>query len=341
MNRWPPWLLACLLLSASVASAVGGERTFAVRDTLRVEALADEDDHAAAALRAIAYEPREFHVTLRPTPEETYDALVTFPSPKPSGSDARDTVRLRWYAAGSDTGGVATAPAILIVHGLDPTLEAAQATARGLRARGVHAIIIELPGFGGRAADAFVFPGVPALEHAAQGLADIRRARDVVASLPRVTGPHVAIEGTSLGGFAAAGAASLDGAFDPVLLMNTGGDALGTIDRGGKDAAVLREALASAGYRGERLRGLVEPLEPTRLAHRLNPGRTWLWYAVDDRVVPPAAAGALAHAADLPADHVVRLEGNHYTSMLLLPAVLDEMVAVVRGEREGPTGEER
>ena len=308
-----------------------------MRDTLKPLAVGEggEGADAAAALRRIAYPPATFSVTLRPTPDEPFDALVTFPSPRPSGDAAVDRVRLRWYAAvDGQTGGVARAEAVLVVHGLDPTLEAAELVARGLRARGLHALLIELPGFAGRAGDPDAYPGVPALEHAARGLADIRRARDVVASLPRVRGPDVAIQGTSLGGFAAAGAASLDGAFDPVLLMNAGGDAADVIAAGGKDAGVLREALAAAGYCGRRLRDLIDPLEPTRLAHRLNPRRTWLFYAVDDRVVPPASARRLARAARLPDDHVIPLPGNHYTSMLLLPAVLDEMAAAVRGQRQ-------
>ncbi|MEZ6192313.1 MAG: hypothetical protein R3C45_13630 [Phycisphaerales bacterium] len=65
-----------------------------------------------------------------------------------------------------------------------------------------------------------------AAEHGRQGVADCLRARDrdPCGSPPNIRPGPIALQGTSLGGFVAATAGGVDQAFDPVILLISGGD---------------------------------------------------------------------------------------------------------------------
>jgi len=315
-----------LVSAGFVAVASGAAETFEVADTLDI-ALTDADDAAARSLlKGIAWEPERFEVRRESgfAGDDVY-ARFTFASPRPAGRPRQDRVTLDWYAATDDADQVIEAPAVLVIHSLHPRMLLARMLARGLSSQGVHAFVIELPGYGSRIDGPPRFAGVTALIHARQGVADIRRARDVIAALPEVRDGSVSIEGTSLGGFAAATGASLDGAFDQVFLVLTGGDAFGALSNGQADAARLRASMKHAGYEGEKLRGLLEPVEPLRVAHRLDPQRTWLFSARQDNVIAPKHAEKLAEAIGLPEDHHVRFDGNHYSALVLLPGVVERM----------------
>ena len=91
----------------------------------------------------------------------------------------------------------------------------------------------------------------------------------------------------------------------------------------------MRRELAKAGYTGSKLKELTWRMEPTRLAHRLDPRKTWLYSARYDKVVPMASALALAHAAKLDGDHHLKFWGNHYTTIVYLPIVLAHVVEQV------------
>ncbi len=314
--------------------------TVAVRDSLGD--VRDPDAGAQRALDAVRYESAEFeaHIERVPPGREGWGvsmaarpyASIEFPSPKPAGIKSQDTVRLWWYAARDAQGEVIDAPAVLVVHSMLPTMQIGKAIAASLANAGFHAFMMEMPGYGGRTGE-IADPGVTALVHGTQAVADARRSRDVVLAMPRVKGRRVGIQGTSLGGFLAGNAAALDGAFDPVLLLLSGGDAAGVLRDGSRDAAVMRRNLALYGYEGDRLTAVLAAVEPLLLAHRLDAEKTWLWTAEDDRVVPRRNSDAFARAASLEGPHRVLMGGNHYTSMLALPRVVEQYVEILR-ERE-------
>lgn len=197
--------------------------------------------------------------------------------------------------------------------------------ARGLRLQGLHAFLLHLPYYGERRTgdkrprDANVVTGMR------QAIADVRRARDAVAALPMIDTSHIGLQGTSLGGFVSATSACLDHGYDSVFLMLAGGDLYNLIENGEKDAAKVRETLAEAGLSGEKLRLLAWTIEPTRVAHRLDPQRTWLYSASHDTVVPPKNAIALAKAAHLDKQHHIPMLANHYSGIVYLPTVLADI----------------
>lgn len=313
------------LAVATAAAAIAQPRvvTYEARDTLTVAGDASAD--ARAMLEALAYPAGEFQVTC--VADERGEVTVLFPSPKARGED--DRVVMEWHVARDAQRHPIDAPAVLVVHTIHPDTPIGRGMARGLAAEGFHAFMLFMPGFGPRwqpgddDPEAF-FPRMR------QAVADVRRARDAIAVLPRVRGDTIALQATSLGGIVAVNAAAMDGAFDPVMLVITGGDLRTIVERGNADAAFVRWRLERGGITGDRLGQLCQPLEPTRLAHRLDPNRTWMFSAVDDVVIPPMCGDALAKAIGLPESHHVKLPGNHYTVMTRFPAVVAEMARLMR-----------
>lgn len=299
----------------------------------------DKDPGTQAILDQIAWAPGDFEVRCTSTPGLAYDALVRFDSPMPSGKPWVDEVVLVWYAARGEDGEAVEAPAVLMVHSLQPQMLIADQIARVFSKRGIHVFMLQLPGYGHRWEGRGQFPGVTALTHARQGVADCLRARDAIAVLPNIKPGPIALQGTSLGGFVAATVGGIEPAFDPVVLLISGADCYGTLMTGMHDTIFLRMRLAREGYRGDSLRDLVEPVEPLHVAHRLNPERTWLISARDDRTIPRASSDALAEAIGLDDGHRTWINTNHYTTLVLLPSVSKYMSDIILGqtpEQEAP-----
>jgi hypothetical protein len=66
-------------------------------------------------------------------------------------------------------------------------------------------------------------------------------------------------------------------------------------------------------------------IEPTRIAHRLDPRRTWIYSGTLDRVVPLQNAETLAKAAGLDEAHHVKVNADHYTAIVYFPRIVREI----------------
>jgi cephalosporin-C deacetylase-like acetyl esterase len=190
----------------------------------------------------------------------------------------------------------------------------------------MHAFMIQLPGYGARRNESVDHDNVvrmlPALR---QAIADVRRARDAVTAIPCVDSRVVGVQGTSLGGFVTATAAGLDQGYNRVFILLAGGNLHDVVLNGAKDAAKIREKLQAAGVTREQILFHSRLIEPMRLAHRMNPQTTWIYSGQYDDVVPPACSIALARAASLPADHHIQLPADHYSGVIFLPMVLQQI----------------
>ncbi|MEM9419974.1 MAG: hypothetical protein AAGA25_13115 [Planctomycetota bacterium] len=322
-------VLAMWSIVAMPLAATGGSQGFDAADSLRE--VADSNELAGDVLATLAWDGGPFAFEVHETAGRDYDALITFASPKPSGDEGIDSAVLRWYRpVEREDAEAAPQPAVLLVHTLHPDLPVATMLARGLKQRGVHAFVIELPGYASRLPEERKFTGVTTLVNAAQAVGDCRRAYDVIcaldsAGLADIDVERVAIQGTSLGSFIATSAAALDGCFDQTFLFLSGGDGVDILENGQKDAFHVRGALRHYGYSGDKLRALIEPVEPLHIAHRLDPKTTWMFNAKDDTVIPAKNAELLSEAIGLEDAHHVWMNGNHYTAFILLPGVLDHM----------------
>jgi len=302
------------------------------RDTLA--APADSNPDARSCLQAFVWEPVSFSVTCEGLGESSRRLTVRFPSPVPSGDATNDQVTMEWYrpfeSAGQHEKDDEKLPAVLVVHESGRAMPVGRLFARALQAEGMHAFLIHLPYYGLRRGDVDRSEPDNLVTLIRQAVADVRRARDAIAALPEVDARRIGIQGTSLGGFVVAIAASLDNAYPSVFIMLAGGNLYELIRNGEQDAAKLRRELERAGYSGDALRELLWQIEPTRIAHRLDPQRTWLYTARQDRVVPIENALALAHAAHLDESHHVRVAADHYTAIVHFATIVRQVAEHLR-----------
>jgi len=310
------------------ADGLAEVETYQAKDTLAVAE--DSNRDAWEFLKELQWRTSEFDVTCSTEALTMYDRLVRFPSPVPSGDAVNDMVSMEWYAARDGNGKRIKAPAVVVVHESGSKMPVGKLFARSLRDQGLHAFMLHLPYYGKRQANGRRPDGSMFVPSVRQSIADVRRARDAVAALPDVDARCIALQGTSLGGFGVAMAASLDRSFDAVFIMLAGGDLHGLISNGKKDTAKVREMLEGDGFTGERLERLLWKIEPTRIAHRIAPERTWLYSGQKDQVVPITNARVLAKAARLDDDHHITVDADHYSAIFHFPTILDHMVARIR-----------
>lgn len=310
------------------APPIGFDQRFVAKDTLSPNL--EESEPVKSCIEGLIWKPSEFEVVVEPPPDASMAGLVRFSSPKPSGIDQNDRVALEWYAARNEQGETIDAPAVIVVHESGSQMEVGRIFAKAFHARGLHAFMIQLPYYGVRKPRGMKPNGKNFEATMKQGIADVRRARDAVASLPHIDKTNIAVQGTSLGGFVTATTAGIDRGFTSVQIMVAGGDLFGLITNGQREAGKLREMLAEAGYSGDKLRDLLEQVEPLKLAHRLDPKSTWMFSATRDQVVPPIHAAKLFEAAQLDNSHHIKLPADHYTGIIYVPIVVEQMSKAIR-----------
>ena len=302
--------------------------TYEARDTLA--RLTDPESDAQACLDGLTWSPGPFSVTCQVDQPSMRRAIVSFPSPVPSGDATNDRVTMEWHQPFLEGAEQSETPAVLVVHESGRAMPVGRMFARAFQAEGLHAFLIHLPYYGLRRGENDRPEPDNLVTVIRQAIADVRRARDAIAVLPGVDANRIGIQGTSLGGFVVASAASLDRAYQATFVMLAGGNLYDLVLHGQQDAANFRRDLERAGFQGDALRRLLWQIEPTRVAHRLDPQRTWLYTAEQDQVVPLENALALARAARLNDDHHVRLPGGHYTAIVHFATIVRQVAERIR-----------
>ena len=296
--------------------------TFHGADTLSCDT--DIKADAQECLSGLRWKPSDFAVRCEAAEPERGDLLIRFDSPISTENAINDNVSMEWYVARDKMRQPTSARAVVIVHESGRGMTVGRIFAKGLNAQGLHAFLIHLPGYGNRRTEA-----ADKVEHILtgmkQGIADVRRAKDVVVSLPLVQNDVVGVQGTSLGGFVTSTVAGLDDGYDRVFVLLAGGNLADVVMSGNKDAAKVRAKLEAAGVTGDQIREFSKPIEPLRLAHRIDADNMWLYSGKYDDVVPPASSFALAAAAKLGEGHHVELLADHYSGVVYLPLVIQEI----------------
>jgi dienelactone hydrolase len=306
---------------AKVAIPIPGA-IFDGTDTLHCDD--DPQSDAQDCLSGLRWTPSEFEVRCEAPAAERGDLLIRFNSPIDTSDAINDNVSMEWYIARDEMHQPVTARAVVIVHESGSGMTVGRIFAKGLNAQGLHTFLIHLPGYGNRRSEAakrieFILTGMK------QAIADVRRAKDVVTSLPFVQTDVVGVQGTSLGGFVTATVAGLDQGYGRVFVLLAGGNLADVVMSGNKDAAKVRAQLESAGVTGDEIRRLSLPIEPLRLAHRVDAEKTWLYSGKYDDVVPPASSFAFAEAAKLQDGHHIEMLANHYSGVVYLPVIVQDI----------------
>ena len=294
--------------------------TFQANDSLAQPA--DSRADAVECLQGLCWTPGVFDVRCLEPQGIGVSAILQFPSPRPLGVPQNDIVTLEWYAVTND-GVLRDAPAIVVVHESGRSMTVGRAVGRGLRDRGLHAFMVQLPFYGARRPAGMTAKDQKFGDVMSQSIADVRRARDAVAVLPGVDATRISLQGTSLGGFLSATTAGVDSAFENVFVLLAGGELPKLIETGERETAQVRALLKTQGFVGDRMHELLNRFEPNRLAHRLRPENTWVFTATFDTTVPPAHGHSFAKAAGLQPSHHIQMPATHYSGVIFLPQVLD------------------
>ena len=303
-------------------SGLAGEEILTGKDTLDVTPVAGD---LGAMLAGLRWTPGEFPITVESATKPDEPSVIRFPSPVPTGDEVNDRVALIWRKP-INVDDDQLRPAIVVVHESGSAMPVGTLFAQSLAAQGVHTFMIHLPNYGLRRREGTRPSGESFLLTMRQAIADVRRARDVAATMQGVDPQRVALQGTSLGGFVSATVAGLDQAYDAIYIMLAGGDLVSLLANGEKEAAQLRERLSKAGYSGDKLTEMLQFIEPTRLGSRMAGERIWLYSADQDRVVPLANTLALKSAAGIPDERHLRLPGTHTSTILFFPVIVKHVV---------------
>jgi dienelactone hydrolase len=291
-------------------------------DTLQCDA--DKSADAQDCLTGLRWSPTDFEIRCETADKDRGDLRIRFASPVNTGNKENDNVSMEWYVARDRMHQPIAARAMVIVHESGRGMTVGRILAKGLNAQGLHTFLIHLPGYGNRRSEVtgrseFILSGMK------QAIADVRRAKDVVVNLPLVQQDVVGVQGTSLGGFVTSTVAGLDRGYGRVFVLLAGGNLADVVQNGARDAANVRESLKAIGISVDQIPELTRPIEPLRLAHRIDSENLWLYSGKYDDVVPPASSFALAKAAKLPDGHHVELLADHYSGVVFLPMVIQEI----------------
>ncbi len=289
----------------------------------------EQNADAKLCLDGLKWQPEKFQVHLQAAQKGCGDWLVRFPSSKPSGNALNDEVAMEWYQVKDRSGHPIAAPAAVIVHESGSGMTVGRIIAKALRAKGIHTFMMQLPYYGVRRGPGGRPKNINLVGALQQGIADARRAKDAVSTLPMVDTTRISLQGTSLGGFVTSTTAGLDQAYHRVIVFLAGGDLYSVLMEGNKESAQVREELLKSGMTESEVRIMLNSIEPLRLAHRINPSRTWLFSAMYDDVVPPRNSKLFAEAAHLETSHHLEMEANHYSGVIFLPTVTQQMYEIM------------
>jgi len=275
-------------------------------------------------LNSMLWDPRPFRLRIEETPgSKKGNALLRFPSPLPMGDAGNDEVFVEWYRPFGKIDN--KRPALLCLHILGGNMELTRGIARAAQFKGMHAFMLQMPGYGRRKGKRDRHD-IRLFQHRShQAAADVLRAQDCIASLEGIDPARIYLEGISLGGIVGALSAGISDEFAGQFFILAGGGLKEMLRKGKRDSKKILEAFHRAGIRGAQLDEILDSVDPARVAHRLDPRKTWLYSARSDTVVPPSQARLLARAADLPESHHMWFPGDHYTAILSLPRVLEHM----------------
>jgi len=264
-----------------------------------------------------------------------YDVYrITYPSPLTTQLPQNNTIPAAYYLPKGMKPTDPKRPAVICMHILDGNDELMRMTCSTLASHGIPAIAFKLPYYGerGPAEGPKVMADNPKLllDALAQGLADIRRTVDLLASRPEIDPAKIGIMGISLGGITAGTAAGIEPRLHRTMMILAGGD-VGTIIHYAREtrdlSRLLRELPAGERAQVERVIAEVDPLRHApALRSRAMEGRVLMVNAAEDEVIPRACTEKLAEALGI-RQRVVWLEGlGHYTAIAALPQILEQMV---------------
>lgn len=302
----------------------------------------------AAGLLAQAAPPDETHkvtdtynkspFSYRTKLDQEFDSFrvyqLTYPSPVATALKQNNTITAEFYLPRGMNERSKPRPAVICIHILGGGYELTQLQCSALARRGIPAIWFKLPYYGERGPPegVRVLAGNPRLFTQAvhQGIEDIRRTVDVLASRPEIDPKHIGVMGVSLGGIVAGTAAGEESRISRAVLILAGGDLLPIVHTARETqqlSATLRRLPAEERAEVEKAIVSADPLQHAAALRELaRQGRVLMINAAEDEVIPRASTEKLAAALGIK-DKIIWLDGlGHYTALAALPQALKAAV---------------
>lgn len=268
---------------------------------------------------------------------------LNYPSPDAAGTFGG--IRAVYYLPADIAGGgeAKPRPAVIVLHILGGDGALSNMFCAHFASNGIPAIMFYMPLFSGRC------PGgsrramlerpdggellVKALE---LSVSEVSRTVELLRSRPEVNPEKIGLLGTSLGGIVGAAALAREPRFDRAALLLAGGN-LDKIIGHSEETAEMRKAIdRMPAAAKENLASGLAALDPLHGAAALVPlaraGRLLMYNAENDEVVPPECTAEFAERAGMGGKVRIIPGVGHYTAIVVLPRLLDELVAFFRDE---------
>jgi len=252
---------------------------------------------------------------------------VTFPSPVKSPDAANNTVHAEFFRPKK----AGRHPAVLVLDILQGNQLVARSQALWLAQHDVSALVVYMAYYGPRrpagGKERMLSPDLPkSVANVTQTVLDCRRASAWLASRADVDATRIGVLGTSLGSFIGGLVAAAEPRVSRACLLLGGGGLVDSFSEHPK-AVVFVKALSLIGLTRERLKAIIDPVDPLTYAATLKGKKLLLVAASRDDVVPPAAMRRLWEATDKP--KMVWIDATHVgAAAFLFPmmrAVTDHM----------------
>lgn len=252
---------------------------------------------------------------------------VRFASPVVSAYPVNNTVYCEYYAPKNRK----NLPAVIVLDILDGRQVVSRGEALWLAQHDVAALVVYMAYYGPRRPTTEkVRMMMPDIEHTVnaitQTVLDCRYATAWLANRPEVDAQKLGVVGTSMGSFVGGLAAAAEPRLKSACLLLGGGGLVDAFYEHPKGAE-LRRINELLGGSKDRLKKLIDPIDPITYATLLKPKHLLLIAASRDDVVPPAAMKKLWEATGKP--KIVWLDATHVGAVAYvfptMQAVIDHM----------------
>jgi dienelactone hydrolase len=282
------------------------------------------DDGATNVPERFRLAPHTFAFTMEPKYDLAYSGIdvfgVTFPSPVVSPHPENNVVHAEYFRPK----GKSRLPAVIVLDILDGSQRVSRAEAVWLAQNDVAALVVYMAYYGPRRpAEGKVRLLSPDIDKSVnaitQTVLDVRRATAWLADRPEVDPARLGLIGTSLGSLVGGVAAAAEPRLKNVCLLLGGGGLVDAFYDHPK-VAPFRFLLPVIGGSKEKLKRMIDPVDPLTYADRLKGRRLLLIAASRDDVVPPTAMKALWDATGRP--KILWLDATHVgAAAFIFPAM--------------------
>jgi len=287
-----------------------------------------------AYLRGFEQPPGKFDYTIQLIEQEEEFRLyrLVFPSPVKTPWPENNVVPAEFYVPRSASAS-AKVPAAVVLDILDGSAILPRMMARSAAQQGLAALYLPMPYYNARRPRnkehevALRDDPRRAADGLRQTVMDVRRARAILAARPEVDPSRLGITGISMGGIMTALAAGVDGEFDRVVPILSGGD-VATIIFHAHETRRLRELMEAKGMDRDAAAAALAPVEPLNFASRIGADRCLMINAANDEVIPKETTLALNRAIGGP--QIVWLEAGHYSSLTYFPLMQKTVIEFLR-----------